>query len=202
MTITAISAQKNNPDRVNIFIDGKYELSLTLDQLLSEKLKKGIELSSANLNNLKKLSSDGLLRSKTLDWLMIRPRSMLELRLYLKKKNASPELVEALCSEFSSKGYQNDEAFAKWWIEGRIRKNKSNISIYSELIAKGINKELVNSLLSESYPQHNRLKQLITQKNLLNKYPNSLQLKKYLIGKGFRYSEIEEVLAELNEAAD
>jgi regulatory protein len=200
MTITAISAQKTNPDRVNVFIDGKYEFSLTLDQLLSEKIKKGIELSESDIINLKKISADGLLRSKALDWLLIRPRSMLELRLYLKKKNATPELTDSICEEFQSKGYQNDEAFAKWWIEGRIRKNKSNISIYSELVSKGLDKDLINSLLSQSHPQSSRLKELIIQKNLINKYPNIVQLKKYLVGKGFRYSEIEDVLAELNEA--
>ena len=44
MTITKISAQVKNPDRVSIYIDGVYSLSLNLDQLLVEKLKFGLEL--------------------------------------------------------------------------------------------------------------------------------------------------------------
>lgn len=39
--ITKISAQKNNTERVNIFLDEKYAFSVDLDVLVQHDLKKG-----------------------------------------------------------------------------------------------------------------------------------------------------------------
>jgi hypothetical protein len=37
MKITAIKQQVKNPERVSIFVDGKYEFSLSLDELASSE---------------------------------------------------------------------------------------------------------------------------------------------------------------------
>ena len=44
MKITSLSAQVRNPDRVNISIDGKYRLSLTIGQVVDLGIKPGIEV--------------------------------------------------------------------------------------------------------------------------------------------------------------
>jgi len=49
MKITAIKQQVKNPERVSVFIDGKYEFSLTLDEVLKEKIKIGLELDKAGI---------------------------------------------------------------------------------------------------------------------------------------------------------
>lgn len=47
--ITKISAQKNNTERVNIFLDEKYAFSVDLDVLVQHDLKKGKELDEADI---------------------------------------------------------------------------------------------------------------------------------------------------------
>lgn len=202
MKITKLSAQVKNTDRINVFVDGKYELSLTIDQVLEQKLKIDEELDSLSLKKLHKLSEDGKLQARALEWVMSRPRSAKELRDYLYKKGASSELSEAICKKFAIRNFQNEDYFTKWWIDNRVRKNKSDLSIKTELRAKGVSDELITKYLQlESQPKE-RLKALILQKNLRVKYPDEIKLKQYLTGKGYYYSDIAEVLAELKDGED
>lgn len=202
MKITKISAQVKNPDRVNIFIDDEYSFSLTLSQLLECKVSQNQEVSETDVKKLKKLSADGLMRSRAFSWVISRPHSSQELRDYLRKKGADNSLVKSICSEFEAKGYQNDGQFAIWWIENRVARQKSNLSIKMELKQKGVSGEIIEGLLNNQADSKGRIKSLIITKRLLIKYPDEIKLKKYLLSKGFNYSDIAVVLAELNEEAD
>jgi hypothetical protein len=59
MKITSIKQQVKNPERVSIFVDDQYAFSLSLDELVREKLKNNQEIDQAELKKLKKLSEDG-----------------------------------------------------------------------------------------------------------------------------------------------
>jgi regulatory protein len=88
MKITAIKQQVKNPERVSIFVDGKYEFSLSLDELVKYKLKNNQELDKANVKKFKKISADGKLRARALEWLLNRPHSEREFRDYLYRKKS------------------------------------------------------------------------------------------------------------------
>lgn len=202
MKVTKLTAQKKNPDRINIFVDGKYTLSLTTNQLLDQEIKIGKELDESDVKVLTKLSEDGKMRSRALEWVLSRPHSSRELSDYLFKKKADSHLSVQIQQEFIDKNYQNDEQFAKWWIDNRVRKNKSDLSIKTELRQKGVAQELIDEYLKQETSAKERLKQLIIKKRLKVKYPEEIKLKQYLAGKGFIYFDIAEVLAELNDGAD
>lgn len=203
MIVTKITAQQRDPNRANIFIDSQYALSLSLDQLLAERLKVGAEISSTDLKRLTKLSEDGKLRAKALEWVLLRPRSSKELNTYLIKKQADESLRQAIITEFMAKGYQDDSVFARWWIENRVRKNKSNIAISSELMQKGISQSVINDLLVKASPQKERLLALIMQKRNVPKYKSdTIKFKKFLASKGFGYSDIDEALGDVIDADD
>lgn len=202
MKITKLTAQQKNQDRVNVFIDGKYELSLTLDELLDHKVKVGTELDEAGLKNLKKVSEDGKLKARTLEWLLSRPRSKKELKDYLYKKGLDKDQIEHFTDYFAAKGYQNDDQFAKWWVSQRQAKNKSSLSIKTELRQKGIAPEIIVNNLQQDFDDQNQLKNLIINKKLMQKYPDRQKLMAYLAGKGFGYSDIVDVLDGLNDGAE
>jgi regulatory protein len=202
MLVTKISVQVKNTDRVNIFVDGKYELSLSMDQLLEQKLKSNTEISQQDLKKLRKLSADGKLRARALEWVLSRPHSNKELSDYLKRKGADSSFIEKTVEEFNFKGYQNDANFAKWWVENRQRKNKSNREITLELRQKGVSLEVIDLVMADINDQKQRLADLIKSKKLLIKYPDNQKLIKYLMSKGYSYSDIAEVLAEFKEAGE
>lgn len=197
MVITKISEQIKQPNRVNIFLDGAYSFSLTISQLLDEKLKVGIEVDRQEEKRLKKLSEDGKLWARTLEWLLLRPRSSKELHDYLKRKGLEEEQITQWLFDFQNLGYQNDTKFSAWWVEQRQNKLRSNAYIQQELRQKGIATDLINqSLQNSESSQTQLLKELIHKKRQSIRYQDTKKLTEYLLRQGYRYSDISDALAE------
>jgi regulatory protein len=199
MKITQLKQQIKDTERVSIFVDEKYSFSLTLDQVLQEKLKKGVDIDVEQLEHFKKLSGEGKLRSRALEWLMGRPHSERELRDYLYRKKAEKEQVEVLVTEFLSKNYLNDENFARWFAEGRLRKNKSERAIKAELMSKGVSPVTIQSVvaqLSDGSRSNDKeaLARLVNKLRNRTRYQDTQKLTGYLITKGFSYSEVKEAI--------
>ncbi len=197
MIITSIKQQVKNPERVSIFVDGKYSFSLSLDELVSQKLKKDQQLDQSRLKKLKKVSEDGKLRSRSLEWLLGRPHSTREFKDYLSKKKTEKDLIDQLISEFSQKGYLDDAKFAQWFIELRARKNRSRRAIRSELASKGISGEgLQLAMDAGDINEEEALKELIKKKQKQTKYKDDpVKLMRYLTSQGFSYDLVKKSLA-------
>jgi regulatory protein len=197
MKITSIKQQIKNPERVSIFVDAKYSFSLSLDELLAQQLKNNVELSEADIKRLKKISADGKLRARALEWLMNRPHSEREFRDYLYRKKAEPDQISGLVDEFTQKGYLDNAKFALWFSELQARRNKSDRQIKAELFKKGISREVVAETLEQgSDNEAMRLKLLIEKKSKLSRYKNDPQkLVKYLVAQGFSWQAVKENLA-------
>ena len=108
MKITSLKQQLKQPERVSIFVDDKYSFSLSLDEVVKYKVKNGIELSAADIKRFKKISADGKLRARALEWLMNRPHSVKEFHDYLYRKKVDEPLTKSLTSYFSTRGYLDD----------------------------------------------------------------------------------------------
>lgn len=197
MRVTAIKQQVKNPERASIFIDGKYSFSLGLNDLVAEKLKVGMELDEPALAALKKKSDDGKLKMRSLEWVLGRPHSIREFRDYLRRKKAEPEFVEKLIEEFLKRGYLDDKKFAVWWLEKQVRKQKSNRAVEFELRGKGVDGEVIAEVMaSNSESEDERLKITVEKLRGRARYQDPQKLTAYLVGKGYSYSLVKEVLSE------
>jgi regulatory protein len=197
MKITKLSAQVKNLDRVNVFLDGKYSFSLTIDQVLEYKVKKDLEIDEQDVKKFEKLSLDGKLRQRALEWLMIRPHSEKEVMDYFRRKKVDSEQARAWLDEFISRGYQSDTSFARWWIDQRRAKQKSQQFIRQELRQKGVDTAIIQSfLLEESVTDKSALMILIEKKQKQTKYQDSQKLTTYLVRQGYRYSDVVDALAD------
>lgn len=197
MKITAIKQQVKNSNRASIFVDGKYSFSLSIDQLVEERLKNGVELDEHALKKLKKKSEDGKLRARSMEWLMSRPRSEKEYKTYLYKKNVPKEQIDYFTEEMVGKKYLSDETFCRWFMGVKTRQLKSNKELKYLLRQKGISGSIIDECLSEGGDnEHDRLKELIVAKRRQLKYRDDAKLLAYLARKGYSFSEIKEALAE------
>jgi regulatory protein len=196
MKITAIKQQVKNPERVSIFVDSKYEFSLSLDELVKYKLKNNDELDKADVKKYKKISADGKLRARALEWLMNRPHSEREFRDYLYRKKTEPEQTDSLVDEFTQKGYLDNAKFALWFTELQARRGKSDRAIRAELFRKGIGREVVDESIPKSAGEETaRLKSMIEKKRRLSRYKNDPQkLAKYLTSQGFSWQDVKDQL--------
>lgn len=197
MKISKISEQIKNKDRVSIYIDGSYAVSLTISQLLDEKLKTGDEIDESGLKKLQKLSADGKLKMRALEWLYLRPRSSRELADYLRRKKVEPADIEQWVQQFQKSGIQNDANFARWWVEQRRNKQRSASYIRQELRSKGVDSDTISTAMENNdSTDSDSLKLLITKKRRNIKYQDDKKLTEYLLRQGYSYSDIVEALAE------
>lgn len=193
MKITAIKAQVKNPERVSVYVDGAYSFSFNHAQLLDEKLRVGLELDDSRLVALKKMSDFGKAYERTLLYVVLRPRSTLEVRQYARRKQWTTEDTEAIISKLVTKGYLNDQVFAKSWVQNRVlHKHVSLRRLQQELRQKGVSDAIVRDVLEVSdFNENNSLRALVVKKRKLTRYQDQAKLMRYLAGQGFGYDEIK-----------
>ena len=196
MIITSIKQQVKNPDRASLFIDGNYSFSLSLNELVTEKLKINQEIDEPGLKRLKKISDDGKLKARALEWVLNRPRSTRELKNYLYHRKTEDETAEAIIDYLQSRGYVDDRSFAIWLIDVRTRSGKSSRMIENELQKKGVKREIINDLLSsDSSGEVDKIVTIINKKSKISRYKNDeIRLKQYLLRQGFNYEDIKTAL--------
>ena len=202
MKITALKPQLKDQNRASIFVDGSYSFSLTLSQVLEQKITIGQTLSEQQLAKLKKLSEQGKQYARALDWLMRRPHSTKEFRDYMYRKKAEPELTDAFVQKLTARGSLDDHYFAQWWADARYAKNKSWRSIASELKQKGVDTAIITELTPQAQTAGQEVNSdKVPLGNLMQKlkarprYNDQNKLIRYLLGKGFNYGDIKEALS-------
>lgn len=211
-TITAISVQIRNPSRVNVAVDGGYRLSLDVYQVVELGIKVGQELTEVDLLALEHASNFGKLYARSLEYALVRPRSLKEMREYLWRKTrpaavrsrrtgelferagVSEDTAKAVLARLVEKGYVNDTQFARYWVENRQQRNGiSQRKLVAELRAKGIG----NDLISETIQNSTRDEVSELQKILLKKrarYSDQNKLIAYLLRQGFSYEQVNAAL--------
>jgi regulatory protein len=196
MKITAIKAQIKNTQRISVYVDDTYAFSLTQNQLLEHKLHSGKELDKAQLAELKRASDYGKLLERTMNYIMIRPRSLKEVRDYLWRKEADPEMGEAIIAKLQKNNYLNDASFAKSWVRARqLTKPVSKRRLTAELRQKGVvTEEIEQALQQEAYDEQAALREIITKKRKLTRYQDEQKLMQYLARQGFGYDMIKQAL--------
>ena len=207
LKITSISLQVRDKNRVNISVNGKYRFSLDYTQIADLGVKVGKEYTEAELSELENESQFGKLYMRALEYSLMRPHSQHELSQYLYrktrdtltktgsiKKGVSKELTERVFDRIIEKGYVNDEAFARYWIENRqLRKGISKRKLQAELASKGVNRSIVETLLSETdRSDENEIQKIIEKK--ASRYDDEQKLMSYLARQGFSYDDIKQAI--------
>ena len=147
-TITALRVQKRNKERVNVFLDGEYAFSLSLNAAMA--LKRGQELSQAEVAELQ--GEDDVLRAynQALRWLGYRPRSRMEIERYLRQKGYEAEAIDAAIARLASKRLIDDEAFARAWLNHRERlRPRGARGLSHELRQKGVERDIIDDVLAD-----------------------------------------------------
>ena len=208
LVITDLKQGVKNPNRVNVFVDSKYAFSLDVAQVVDLGVKIGRELSVEEFEEFKKASEYGKLYQRTLEWVLVRPRSVRETRDYLVRKlrntfrgpsATNEERVRGEYSEFSeeiiqrlmSKGYLDDRKFARWYVENRfVKKGISKKRLKMELIKKGIAKDIIDEVL-DGRNDEEEIRKMINKKR--EKYDDE-KLMAYLVRQGFSYDLVRRMV--------
>ncbi|GIV69102.1 RecX family transcriptional regulator [Caldilinea sp.] len=146
--ITRLQVQKNNPQRVNVFLDGEFAFGVTLD--VAASLRKGQRLSDAEIAALRSQDAVEKAYQAALRFLASRPRSRAEVERRLAAKGHAAEAIAPALERLEAHGYLDDASFAAYWVENRSRfRPRSAAAVRHELRQKGVDAETIRSALGE-----------------------------------------------------
>jgi regulatory protein len=145
-TITSLVAQERNKERASVYIDGEFAFGLAMIEAL--KLRKGQQLSEAEIARLQALDEIEVAHEAALNFLSYRPRSIDEVCRKLKERKYSQQAIEKVLERLQQAGLLDDEAFARYWIENREQFGPRSIrALRQELRQKGVPDSVIATAL-------------------------------------------------------
>ncbi len=164
--ITRLVQGKKNPNRVNLYLDEEFAFALSIDEVAKHSLKKGLDLSVHQIEELKQNDQSEYVYAKIFNFLSYRPRSVKEVRDRLQKYDVKEvEKQDFLIAKLKDRGYLDDTKFAKWFIESRAQNRpRSPRMLASELISKGISQDVITSLKSSMASESDSIIKILRKK--------------------------------------
>jgi regulatory protein len=198
-TITALTVQKKNKDRVNVFLDGAFAFGLPYATAVT--LKVGQSLSPAEIEALQQENLLDKVKNSALRLISYRPRSVAEVRRHLDRKGHDPHLINTAITHLQTVDLLNDEKFAQYWIEQRETfKPRSRMALHHELRQKGVSREIIEAALVNLDETAAARRAAEKKARRWANLPEPLFRKKlggFLQRRGFHYEIIKETMDEL-----
>lgn len=194
-TITAITAQKKDAKRCNIYLDGAYFCGMELITVISNRLKVGMQIEESALENMQAESETQRATDKAFNYIGGSLKTEKQLRTYLSGKGYMPAVVDNVVEKIKGYGYIDDKEYAAAYVES-YSKNKGKRLILKELNAKGVSSSAAEEAIENI---ENELDSAIriAQKYLKNKEPcieNKQKCYRRLLSKGFDFDTAKEAV--------
>lgn len=195
--ITAIEAQKKNPNRVNIYLDDQFAFGLS--RIVAAWLSVGQVLGEEKIAALQAEDAREVAFQKACRFLSYRQRSVDEVRKNLEKHEIPPETIEHTLNRLQELGLLGDAAFARAWVENRNTfRPRSKRALSVELRQKGVDRQVIQSVLDEvvdEEPLALQAAQKQARKLARYEWPEFRQkLGAFLARRGFSYEVIAPVV--------
>lgn len=147
-TITALSVQRRNPQRVNIYLDGEFAFGLA--RLVAAWLEIGQVLSDEKITQLQAEDAQEVAYQQALNLLSYRPRSAAEIRQNLKRHGADEVCMQQVIERLERSGLVNDAQFARVWVENRSEfRPRSQRALIYELRQRGVAAQEIEEAVQE-----------------------------------------------------
>jgi regulatory protein len=147
--VTAIEAQKRNPNRVNIYLDDQFAFGLA--RIVAAWLQVGQELSEEKIATLQEEDAREVALQKSLHFLSYRVRSIEEVRKNLEKHEIPEAAIQSTLEKLQNAGLLNDHEFARTWIENRNTfRPRGRRALRMELRQKGLPESVIETTLEET----------------------------------------------------
>lgn len=136
-TITAITQQKNDAKRCNIYLDGVYFCGMELITVMSNRLKVGMEIDENKLEKMQLESELQRALDKALNYLGGGLKTEKQVKTYLTGKGYTPAVADNVVKKIKDYGYIDDKEYATAYVES-YSKSKGKRLLIRELNAKGV----------------------------------------------------------------
>lgn len=148
-TVTAMSVQARDTNRVSVFVDGRFAFGLPVDAAVDLGIRKGLEIDEDLLARAMRADASYKARKRALDLLAHRPRAVAEIRDRLRRAGFEDTVVEDSVSRLVQLGYLDDDAFALAYARSRAAaKGYGPRRILAELRRKGVTDDMARDAVA------------------------------------------------------
>lgn len=198
-TITDLTLQKRDKERLNIFLDGEYAFSLALS--VATGLSIGKNLTPSDIVRLQTEDAFEKAKQSAYRYLGYRPRSAKEIERSLIRKGFDENIVARVMDRLLELELVDDQTFAQYWIEQRETfKPRGHRALRHELYQKGVDRGIVDSVLITVDEEAAAWRAGQKKVRLWSQLPKDDFFKKmgsFLQRRGFKYETIRSVTIEL-----
>jgi len=199
--ITALRFGKGRSKKVNVSLDGRHAFNLELDVAIKERLKVGQEISTGQVEALKKAGYQQRCYDAAARLLGYRPRSEHEMKQRLAQHGFDKATIGEVLARLKEQGLVDDGNFARFW-----RDNRQSFSPRSqwltrvELRQKGVPDEIINQVVSsidDTDNAYRTAKKKADSLTITDYQDFRRRLGEYLKRRGFNYSVIIKTIERL-----
>jgi regulatory protein len=149
-TMVVTSLEEVEKSKIKVVIDDIYTFYLYQKEVDNFGLKEGLELTEENLEKILLDTVYRRAKQKALSILKFMDRTEQELRNKLSDAGYMNDIIERTIAYVLEYGYLNNERYASTYIRARMN-SKSRLAIRTELLNKGLPKELIDRSMQEEY---------------------------------------------------
>ena len=192
--ITKIEIQKNNKERVNIYVDNKYAFAAFIDTIINEGIVKGLEI---NDEIIQKINCEERIKKCKNDAIKIVEKSYKtekEVIDKLRKKEYEDNEINYALNFLREYKFVDDKGYAKSYVKGKMSNNGKN-KIRFTLKRKGVSEKIINETLDNINPEeelqnamevgYKKYNMIIKREN--DKYKIKNILCAFLVGRGYDF---------------
>lgn len=207
--VTKIEYQKKNKERVNIYLDDKYEFSIDLNTMIKYSLNKNKELDDEFISEILMAEEKIKAYNYAVSLLTRSSKSEKQLRQKMQDKGFDRDMIDNAIEKLLCNNYLNDEDFSDRFINDKKNYAKwGRLKIKNELYNKGIDRNIIEEKLNDiSKDEENQRACELAEKKLRSlkdeePLKRKIKLSNFLINRGFDYETVKNVTSKLIKIDD
>jgi regulatory protein len=195
--ITALTPQKRNHQRINVYLDG--EFAFGLERIVAAWLEVGQNISDEKVAHLQAEEARETAYQKALNFLSYRPRTEAEIRRNLQGHAILEEDIAFAIERLKRSGLVDDVQFTRVWIDNRNEmRPRGRRALAFELSQRGVDRQTIDEALSTLDEEGLAYQAAINQARKfkeLNSRDFHLKMYRYLAQRGFNHEAISEAIS-------
>ena len=196
MKITKLEVQKNDKNRVNLYVDDEFYSGIPAELVYLEHLKTGLEIDEKDLKKIIFENEKSKAMSRVTKYIGSSLKTQKQIRDYLRKKEYSDDTIEFVMSKLAEYNYIDDKKYAQAYVL-TYGKKYGKLKLKSQLKVKGISEEIIECVLEDNKVDSIESVASKYLKNKVMSYEVSQKLFRFLYSRGYEFDEINSYINKL-----
>lgn len=196
MKITKLEVQKNDKNRVNLYVDDEFYSGIPAELVYLEHLKTGLEIDEKDLKKIIFENEKSKAMSRVTKYIGSSLKTQKQIRDYLRKKEYSDDTIEFVMSKLVEYNYIDDKKYAQAYVL-TYGKKYGKLKLKSQLKVKGVSEEIIECVLEDNKVDSIESVASKYLKNKVMSYEVSQKLFRFLYSRGYEFDEINSYINKL-----